>query len=51
MYQNYVEYAITMKTHIISTRIDHDLKVEFTNICEELGLSSSQATKIFTKAV
>jgi len=40
-----------MKTEIISTRIDHHLKVEFTRICEELGLSPSQAIKLFAKAV
>lgn len=40
-----------MKTDIISTRIDHSLKVEFTRVCEELGLSPSQAIKLFAKAV
>ena len=40
-----------MKTDLISTRIEHDLKVEFTNICNDLGLSTSQALKIFAKAV
>ena len=40
-----------MKTDLISTRIEHDLKVEFTTICEDLGLSTSQALKIFAKAV
>ncbi len=40
-----------MKTETISTRIDHDMKTEFTNICEELGLSPSQAIKLFAKAV
>ena len=40
-----------MKTDLISTRIEHDVKVEFTSICEELGLSTSQAIKIFAKAV
>ena len=40
-----------MKTDIISTRIDHGMKVEFTHICEEIGLSPSQAIKLFAKAV
>lgn len=40
-----------MKTEIISTRIDHDMKIEFSHICEEIGLSPSQAIKLFAKAV
>jgi len=40
-----------MKTDIISTRIDHDMKIEFSHICEEIGLSPSQAIKLFAKAV
>jgi len=40
-----------MKTEMLSTRIDHDTKVAFTNICDEVGLSPSQAIKIFAKAV
>jgi len=40
-----------MKTEIISTRIDHDTKLEFTHVCEEIGLSPSQAIKLFAKAV
>ena len=40
-----------MKTDIISTRIDHDMKTEFTHVCEEIGLSPSQAIKLFAKAV
>ena len=40
-----------MKTEIISTRIDHDMKTEFTHVCEEIGLSPSQAIKLFAKAV
>jgi DNA-damage-inducible protein J len=35
----------------LSTRIDHDTKVAFTYICDEVGLSPSQAIKIFAKAV
>ncbi len=40
-----------MKTDMLSTRIDHDTKVAFTHICDEVGLSPSQAIKIFAKAV
>lgn len=40
-----------MKTEMLSTRIDHDTKVAFTSICEELGLSPSQAIKLFARAV
>ncbi len=40
-----------MKTDIISTRIDHSMKMEFTHVCEEIGLSPSQAIKLFAKAV
>ena len=40
-----------MKTDIISTRIDHRMKIEFTHVCEEIGLSPSQAIKLFAKAV
>jgi len=34
----------------LSTRIDHDTKVAFTYICDEVGLSPSQAIQIFAKA-
>ena len=40
-----------MKTEMLSTRIDHDTKVAFTDICDEVGLSPSQAIKLFAKAV
>ena len=40
-----------MKADMISTRIDHDTKIEFTHVCEEIGLSPSQAIKLFAKAV
>lgn len=40
-----------MKTEMLSARIDHETKLAFTNICEEIGLSPSQAIKLFTKAV
>lgn len=36
---------------MLSTRIDHDTKVAFTNICDEVGLSPSQALKLFARAV
>ncbi|OQK39362.1 hypothetical protein XM71_c11764 [Vibrio parahaemolyticus] len=36
---------------MLSTRIDHDTKVAFTSICDEVGLSTSQAIKLFAKAV
>lgn len=40
-----------MKTDMLSTRIDHDTKLAFTHVCEEVGLSPSQAIKLFAKAV
>ncbi|MBM95178.1 MAG: type II toxin-antitoxin system antitoxin, RelB/DinJ family [Oceanospirillaceae bacterium] len=40
-----------MKTEMLSARIDHETKLAFTNICEEIGLSPSQAIKLFTRAV
>jgi len=43
--------GLTMKTELISTRIDHDMKIEFTHVCEDIGLSPSQAIKLFAKAV
>ncbi len=42
---------MSIKTEIISTRIDHDMKTELTHVCEEIGLSPSQAIKLFAKAV
>jgi len=44
-------YGETMKTEMLSTRIDHDTKLAFTNVCEDIGLSPSQAIKLFAKAV
>lgn len=43
--------GVIMKTELISTRIDPDMKIEFTNVCEDIGLSPSQAIKLFAKAV
>ena len=40
-----------MKTELLSTRIDHDTKVAFTHVCDDVGLSPSQALKLFAKAV
>ncbi|UAA37395.1 type II toxin-antitoxin system RelB/DinJ family antitoxin [Paraneptunicella aestuarii] len=40
-----------MKTEMLSTRIDPETKIAFTNVCEEMGLSPSQAIKLFAKAV
>jgi DNA-damage-inducible protein J len=40
-----------MKTEMLSTRIDHDTKAAFTYICDEVGLSPSQAIKLFARAV
>ena len=40
-----------MKAEVLSTRIDNDTKVAFNNVCNEVGLSPSQAIKIFAKAV
>ncbi|NQZ33890.1 MAG: type II toxin-antitoxin system RelB/DinJ family antitoxin [Oceanospirillaceae bacterium] len=40
-----------MKTEMLTTRIDHDTKIAFTHICDEIGLSPSQALKLFAKAV
>ncbi|MFV0449728.1 MAG: type II toxin-antitoxin system RelB/DinJ family antitoxin [Vibrio sp.] len=40
-----------MRTEMLSTRIDPDTKVAFTSICDEMGLSTSQAIKLFAKAV
>ena len=40
-----------MKADMLSTRIDHDTKLEFTQVCEDIGLSTSQAIKLFVQAV
>ncbi len=36
---------------MLTTRIDHDTKLAFTHICDEVGLSPSQAIKLFARAV
>lgn len=40
-----------MKTDMITARIDRETKAEFIHICEDIGLSPSQAIKLFAKAV
>ena len=36
---------------MLSTRIDPDTKAAFTLVCDEIGLSPSQAIKLFARAV
>ncbi|MBE0494632.1 MAG: type II toxin-antitoxin system RelB/DinJ family antitoxin [Thiomicrospira sp.] len=40
-----------MKSEMLSARIDHDTKVAFSHVCDEVGLSPSQAIKLFARAV
>tara|TARA_R110000823_G_scaffold238594_1_gene363903 strand:- start:4452 stop:4736 length:285 start_codon:yes stop_codon:yes gene_type:complete len=40
-----------MKTDMLSSRIDHETKVAFSHICKEVGISPSQAIKLFARAV
>jgi len=40
-----------MRQAVLNVRIDQPTKDEFTAICEELGLSTSQAVSVFAKAV
>ncbi len=40
-----------MRQEMLSARIDQDTKAAFTSICEAVGLSTSQAIKLFAKAV
>jgi DNA-damage-inducible protein J len=40
-----------MKTEMLSTRIDSNTKLAFTCVCEDIGISPSQAIKLFAKAV
>lgn len=46
----YNKYSF-MATSLLTTRIDKDIKHQFQNVCEQIGLSSSQAIKLFTIAV
>lgn len=39
-----------MSQTIVSIRMDNALKNQFTQICEELGLSASAAINVFVKA-
>jgi len=48
---NVSEMGFYMKAEMLTTRIDHDTKVAFSHICDEIGLSTSQAIKLFAKAV
>ena len=36
---------------MLSTRIDSNTKLAFINVCENMGISPSQAIKLFAKAV
>lgn len=44
-------FGVIMKTEMLTTRIDHETKVAFTDICDDIGLSPSQAIKLFARAV
>lgn len=46
-----IAFGDIMKTEMLSTRIDADTKLAFTNLCEDMGISPSQALKLFAKAV
>jgi len=35
----------------LSTRIDYETKIAFTHICEEIGITPSEAVRFFAKAV
>jgi DNA-damage-inducible protein J len=40
-----------MKTEMLSARIDSNTKLAFISVCEDMGISPSQAIKLFAKAV
>ncbi|MFK0573563.1 type II toxin-antitoxin system RelB/DinJ family antitoxin [Endozoicomonas sp.] len=40
-----------MRNEMLSARIDQETKAAFTDVCESLGLSTSQAIKLFARAV
>lgn len=40
-----------MKSDVLTTRIDPETKEAFHQICEDIGLTASQAIKLFAKAV
>jgi len=35
----------------ISTRIDYETKIAFTDVCEEIGITPSEAMRIFVREV
>lgn len=41
----------TMKNEMLSTRIDYETKAAFISICNDIGVSPSQALKLFARAV
>jgi DNA-damage-inducible protein J len=47
----YIKKWWFMKTDMLSVRISHETKVEFTGVCNDIGLTPSQAIKLFVKAV
>ncbi len=51
LYDIVIQEGKVMRNEMLSTRIDHDTKAAFTSICDEVGLSTSQAIKLFAKAV
>ena len=40
-----------MRSDVLTTRIDHETKEAFNQVCQEIGLTASQAIKLFAKAV
>lgn len=40
-----------MKADVLTTRIDHETKIAFNQVCQDMGLTASQAIKLFAKAV
>jgi DNA-damage-inducible protein J len=51
LYKGNKNRGFNMKTEMLTTRIDHDTKLAFTHVCDEIGLSPSQAIKLFARAV
>jgi DNA-damage-inducible protein J len=43
--------ALRMKTTVIHTRIDVDLKIGAENVLKQLGLSSSEAVRMFYRQI
>jgi len=44
-------YNLAMKTAVIHTRIDADLKADAESILEKIGLSSSEAVRLFYRQI